>query len=135
VGRIIFAIIPFVVAGALIIASLHLFVFTTDTEYLGSTGGEDTILIHPNQTYTYNVTISYVKSPNGTLLENGSIVITESIIHDTFTSWTRIWLPISILLNHKFNGYVRINQTLKLPNGVVKEAPGYVELGGRRDRL
>lgn len=134
VGRIVYAVIPFVVAGALIIASIHFAMFTTDTESLGSSAGGDVIMIHPGQTYTYNVTISYMKFPPNTgpsiLEENGSVLVQSYIIHDTITSWTRVWLPIDIYLNGNVGADCRINQTLELPNGVIEPGPYLVDLEG-----
>lgn len=120
-GRIVYAIIPFVVAVALIIAGLHFVLFTTTNESLGSFWGADVIVIHPNQTYTYNVTMSYMKFPSGSFLENGSIVIEEPIIDDTITSWTRAWLPIDVFLNGNTGADCLINQTLERPNGIVEQ--------------
>lgn len=129
-GRIVYAIIPFILAGALIITSLHFFAFTTDTEYIGGSWGDDTIIVHPNQTYTYNVTMLYVKNPSGIFLENGSIVIEENILDNSFTSWTRVWLPISILLNDNFSGDCFMYGKLELPNGVVQQLLAIDETGG-----
>jgi hypothetical protein len=131
-GRIVYAIIPFIVAGALIIASLHFFVFATESSGVGIQGG-DVIYIHPNQTYTYNVTISYMVFPpndgGGTYYENGSIVVEMGVTHDTLTDWTRVWLPISIILNSQFSD-IRISQTLERPNGVFLQGPSYAPYYG-----
>jgi hypothetical protein len=127
VERIVYAAIPFVVAGALIIASIHFATFTTDTESLGSSSGVDEIMLPPNQTYMYNVTIAYMEFPigigPGILNENNSIVVQEYVIKDTLTSWTRVWLPIDISLNGKVGADCLINETIERPNGVIEAGP------------
>jgi hypothetical protein len=124
VGRIIYASYPFVLAGMLIILSAHLIVLTT--ENTGSPSwGEEVITIPPSQTYGYNVTISYIKFPPNQgpsiLRENGSIIVEEYPIKDTVTSWTRIWLPITIKLNETPVATANLNSSLVGPEGVIED--------------
>jgi len=131
----VYAVIPFVVAGALIIAGLHFAMFTTETTFPpDSTSGVYQVLLYPNQTYTYNVTIAYMEFPLGIgpsiLYENNSIVVQEYVMEDTFTSWTRMWLPIDISFSGKAGADCLINETVERPNGVIEPGPYLVELEG-----
>lgn len=132
VVSIFFATIPFIVAGALIIASLHLFLFATETSGVGIQGG-DIIYVHPNQTYSYNITISYnVFPPNyggGTSYENGSILVEMGVLRNTLTDWTKVWLPVFVSLNSQFSD-IRVSQTLERPSGVFLQGSSYAPMYG-----
>jgi hypothetical protein len=119
-GRAVYAVVPFVVVGMLIVFSGHLIVFTMEDTFVPYEG-EDVVAMLPSQTYGYNVTISYVEFPPnqapGTLRENGSIVAQFYPIRDTVTSWTRMWLPISIRVNET----AYLNRSLAGPQEVLED--------------
>ncbi len=84
-----------------------------------------TVTIRPNQTYVYNVTVTYGRLPpnwgTSTAGEKGNETIEEPARSpDTITSWVRAWLPIDVNFNGSEGAGCRFNATAEDMNGVVK---------------
>lgn len=122
-GRIVYAIYPFILVGALIFVGAFFLNFIA--EHVESpVGYENAITINPNQTYIHNVTISYeVHGPSrgyGTRWENGSIVIEEPPFTNTLTSWQRAWLLFMVELNESRDVTAYINSSIVGPDGIIE---------------
>jgi hypothetical protein len=125
VGRTLYGVMPFVLAATLLIFSLYFVTYTAESVSLGGFAGNEQLTVHPNQTYTYNISVSYRKLPQyegmNSTMEDGTLVIEEGLrTSSTLTSWNREWLPIDVMLNGTDGAECLVSATAEGSNGIIR---------------